>query len=387
MSHAPPLKYRNLECSGSGFTFSSHRRASPSTIGVDLGLQPRLTQSGRISKTRNVSKRSQRWWEAQVRLYGLKCNQWTIDGMKQVLESAVRKGLRVPDNLSSIEQKLNAKYHLLDREFQKRTADDRNEKWNALTSNVAKANLDPERFLRKLGLNGGVTALHGLRDRARFHQLAEKMGLVSQSTDGIEGGYGDRILVVGKKQEDVWQKIHRIDADIQSQKRAREHTRQKDINAAHQRVLQHGNDNDIRGMWYFEIPELTEIYGSGDITWEIAPPDGSGFRWASFDLVILEGVVRINWGGKWKGKEKRFTWRGTETGEGVIQFDDSSNGGTVTFTSANECIGKFWGAYGSFEFKGKKVSTESAVSNHECEERFECFNEEAYEYARVARWK
>ena len=79
-------------------------------------------------------------------------------------------------------------------------------------------------------------------------------------------------------------------------------------------------------------------------------------------------------------------WRGTETGEGEIQYDDS-NGGTITFTSANECIGTWWGAYGTFEFNGKKVSRDSAVSNSECEDRFESFNEEAYEYARVARWK
>ena len=60
-----------------------------------------------------------------------------------------------------------------------------------------------------------------------------------------------------------------------------------EIDTAHQRLVQDGNDNDIAGTWYFEMPELTENYQSGDITWEIARPDSSGFRWASFDLLIL----------------------------------------------------------------------------------------------------
>lgn len=185
---------------------------------------------------------------------------------------------------------------------------------------------------------------------------------------------------------DVAKAKPRIDAGIRSQKQPREHTRKKESNKDHQRSVQDGNDDDIAGTWQFDMPELTENYQSGDITWEIAQLDSSGFRWASFDLLILEGVVRINWDGKWKGKEKRFAWRGTETGEGEIQYSDS-NGGTITFTSANKCIGKWWGAYGTFEFKGKKVSKDATVSNNECKSMFESFNKDVYEYARVARWK
>ena len=121
--------------------------------------------------------------------------------MKEVLATAVRKGLQVPDDLSRVEQKLNAEYHVAEEEFQKRAADARNEKWKTLTSDVAKANLDPERFLRELETKGGVVALQGLHNRAGFHQLAEQMGLVSRSTDGLEGEYEDRILVVGKESE------------------------------------------------------------------------------------------------------------------------------------------------------------------------------------------
>ena len=77
MSHASSLKHGKLECSGSGFTFASHQRASPSTLAFDLGLQPRLTPSGRISKKQDRPKHPKSWWEAQVRLYGLKCTKWT----------------------------------------------------------------------------------------------------------------------------------------------------------------------------------------------------------------------------------------------------------------------------------------------------------------------
>jgi hypothetical protein len=105
MSHAPPLKYGKLECYGTGFTFSTHRCESPSALALELGLKPHLTPLGRISKRKHdPPKRSRSWWEAQVRLYGLKCSKWTIDRMKEVLRVALQKGLEVPDDLRRMEQ-------------------------------------------------------------------------------------------------------------------------------------------------------------------------------------------------------------------------------------------------------------------------------------------
>lgn len=288
-----------------------------------------------------------------------------------------------------MEQKLNEEYRAVDAEFQARAAQARDAKWATLTSDVAKADHDPERFLKQVKSDGGVKVLRGLHSRAHIHQTAERMGLFSQSTDGAGGGYGDRILVVGKNNDEVWREINRISSNVRSQILAEEVERENEIDEMHNELVKHGDGGDIGGTWHLDMPELTSMYQSGDVTWVIVSPDNSGHTWASFDLLILEGVVRIDWSSSksaWKGRERKFTWRGTETGEGEIQYDDSSNGGTVTFTSASTCGGTWWGAYGTFEFTGKKTSRQTSSVNA-LRDEYDGYNDEAYEYARVARWR
>jgi hypothetical protein len=389
MSHAPSLKHGKLECSGSGFTFCSHHREDSSSIAMEVGLQPRLTPSGRISKRQTVDKRPKSWWEAQVRLYGLKCSDWTINGMRAVLTAALQEGLEVPDDLSRLETNFNEEYRADDARFQARAAQARDRKWAALPSDVAKVDHDPERFLQQLRSDGGVKALRGLFHRAQFHSIAQRMGLFSQSTDGVGGGYDDRILVVGKDRDEVRREINRISTGVHAQLRADEVAQQIEIDQRHRNLVKRGDGGDIGGTWQLDMPELSRIYQSGDVRLIIASPDDSGYVWASFDLVILEGVVRIDWAGPrsgWKGKERKFRWKGTETGEGVIQYE-KSNGGTVTFTSASTCSGTWWGSYGTFEFTGKKISREMPASVDHLEDEFESYNEGAYEVARVSRWR
>lgn len=309
--------------------------------------------------------------------------------MKSALTVALMNGLEVSNDLNRVEQKLIEEYRTVDAEFQTRALEARDAIWATLTSDVAKANHDPERFLKQVGLEGGVKVLHGLNNRAQFHQIAERTGLFSKSTDGVGGGYSDRILVVGKDVDEVWDEINRISADVRAQLCANEVALQNKIDEMHRDLVKHGDGGDIGGTWHLDMPELSSSYKGGDITWIIASPDDSGYVWASFDLRILEGVVRINWPGPtsaWKGRERKFRWKGTETGEGVIQYD-SSNGGTVTFTSASTCSGTWWGNYGTFEFTGKKTSRQTSASVDDLEEEFESYNEAAYELARVARWR
>jgi len=388
MSHAPPLKHGKLECSASGFTFSSHGRETPSRIAIELGLQPRLTPSGRISKRKQIADQPKSWWEAQIRLYGLECSNWTVNGMKQILADALLKGLQVPDNLNILEQNLIRLYCAIDAEFQAALAEAEERKWNALPSDVHRANRDPERFLRQVLSDNSVKVLRGLDHRALFHQTAERLGLFSHSTDGVRGGYNDRILVVGRDRNQVWQEINRIAADVQAQVRVTQVARRRQVGGMH-RVVTQGGDADVGGTWQLEMPELTSVYQDGDIIWTItSPTTESPYVWASFDLLILEGVVRIDWYGQaeWIGHEKKFKWKGTETGEGVIQYD-GRNEGTVTFTSANTCRGVWRSDYGTFPFIGHKVSREIDVSVRKLENEFDGYNEAAYEYARVARWR
>jgi hypothetical protein len=389
MTQAPPVKHGKLDCDNHGFSFSSHRRESPGALALDLGLAQPRTPSGRISKRKHTpQKRSKGWWEAQVRLYGLKCSKWTIEGMKDVIKAALQReiNLEPPAELVKAEQRMKKEYDVVNVQFQRRAAVARNDKWNRLTTDVERANLDVERFLRELLTEGGIKVLRGLNNRAQLHHTAERMGLFSTSTDGVGESYDGRILVVGQDRDAVWQEIHQISAKVATQNQANKHARQQEVDAIHKSLVSHGDGGDIGGTWSLEMPKLTSEYQNGDIEMEIVKPDRSGHVWGSFDLVILEGIVRFDWSSPWKGREKKFTWRGRETGEGEIQYEDDSNTGQVTFSSASKCSGVWRSGYGDFEFTGKKVSNETSASVSRCEEEFECFNEEAYEYARVARW-
>ena len=187
--------------------------------------------------------------------------------MKEVLTVALQKGLEVSGDLSRMEQKLNEEYRAVDAEFQNRAAQARDAKWATLTSDVAKADHDPERFLKQVKSDGGVKVLRGLHNRAQIDQTAERMGLFSRSTDGAGGGYGDRILVVGRDNDEVWREIDRISSDVRSQMIAEEVERENEIDEMHNALVKHGDGGDIGGTWHLDMPELTSMYQSGDVTW------------------------------------------------------------------------------------------------------------------------
>ena len=133
-----------------------------------------------------------------------------------------------------------------------------------------------------------------------------------------------------------------------------------------QMLVEEGNDHDIAGTWYFEISGLMDMYYATDITWEIATYDGSGMRWASFDLPHLEGVLHFPWGRGWKRKERMFTARGT-TRNRAVDVDR----GAIIFISTTLCAGKWYGSMGEFDFTGKKVSRVMSKSYHELMEEYE----------------
>src|SRR6266496_3454360 len=120
MVNCPPLKYNRLDCSGNGFSFSSHYREPPCVIAAALGI-PSPQSSNGISKPKTSSPPLRSWWEAQVRLYGLKCERWTLDGMKTVLIKAVKDDkLKVSEDLTRMEKVYNERYNIENEAYQKR---------------------------------------------------------------------------------------------------------------------------------------------------------------------------------------------------------------------------------------------------------------------------
>jgi hypothetical protein len=230
--------------------------------------------------------------------------------------------------------------------------------------------------------------LRGVNYPSTVRQLAQTMGLFATFTDGVENDYASPILIIGTNEAEFLRKVKRVETLVQLEVESNERARQDKIDEMNQKLIDSGNDTDIAGSWAFTMPEFTDShsYKGEEIFWNIVPSDNSGYRWALFHLIIVQGIARIRVQSTWRGKQLKFAWRGTEAGEGVIEYDDHINVGTITFPSANTCYGEFCTGYGNFEFTGKKVGTETTADSLDCQNEFDGYTWEAYEYARIHRW-
>lgn len=110
---------------------------------------------------------------------------------------------------------------------------------------------------------------------------------------------------------------------------------------------------------------------------------------ANFKMDILEGTLRSGItlppeSAKFPVAKVSFTWRGYETGEGEIEFDDvDTNSGSFNFLSKTKLEGVLKSSFGNFPFTGCKVSREP-VDNRD--DKWDDYSEEAYEKARRRRW-
>jgi hypothetical protein len=101
------LKYREFECRGKGLTFSSHPRATQLEIMTALVEKHRANVDDSITKSsRGDEIYSKTWWEAQVRLYGLKCSDWTENGMMKTLMDAIITQFKPPAELVMMEKQI-----------------------------------------------------------------------------------------------------------------------------------------------------------------------------------------------------------------------------------------------------------------------------------------
>jgi len=132
------LRYKEFEYSGQGLTFANHRRADPKTI-VEALQTPNAPGFPKGKKCKG-------WRGAQVRLYGLKGKYWSVDGCRKVLQEALSKGpLNVPSSLKESEERLNKEYERRI-ELVKREAIERDEKYQAVTTDQEKARINLERL-------------------------------------------------------------------------------------------------------------------------------------------------------------------------------------------------------------------------------------------------
>jgi hypothetical protein len=421
VERAPSITSGPYECSGNGVTVFGHHRETPSVIATELGIHVhgrRTTANGGVSRRRNNPAKPATWWQAQILLYGLQCpaNAYgDIVAMKRVLFDAINDdNLRVPVELAQLEARENERYRLVNEEFQRQAEEERVAVYNALPSDAAKAKHDTGRFVRELAVQGGVKFLAGLdvHERLDIHRAAERLRLCTQSI----GDDRHRVLVIGRDRTEVWHEVNRLRRPPQQHPIFRPpaglHGVQRPPATNNGRVYDEEEDEededdedgededdededdwddedngvDIEGRWILEIPSLRNGYGQQDpFWWEINAPTHPETAWGSFDLGILEGITKINFEGQWIGRQLSFTWRGTETGEGVIQYLTYRGG--VTFTGQNTCYG-FWNSdYGNWNFTGSKMDENVADSAVQCRRRFDSLTEDAYELARISRWR
>ena len=205
----PPLVHGKFECVGDGLTVSGHKRVSQTGLEFALGIQKlgRILPNGREKII--VEKYPKAWWEAQVRLYGLKCTKWTVDGMKKVLFEAVKDGIEPTAEIKALEERLNKEYAESEKENSK--SDD----------NVYDPMKRTMEILRLTTMAANATA----EDRARMAN--EFMDCVSKTTEASK-------------------------------------TRQlAKMNREHEKLIKSadGPGTDVFGTWQLVCPDITEQWG------------------------------------------------------------------------------------------------------------------------------
>ena len=353
----PPLKYKEFECTGKGLTYCGHRRANTLSLKNALGLTNR----------RHPKRRSKEWWEAQIKLYDLSNSGRTVESMKETLvgelNNAGRGGIPVPVELKQIEERLDEAYEMLVVAYREKSR---------VEEETRRMRTELEQERRQPMDRGHANLNHGKGTFDSMPPLQASDGQItsSPSVEEVEDASGNKFDSRESKQS------------------------LKEITEMHQRCLRRGDGGYISGQWKFVCPELQEFdpdIDNGHMTWQIHPPSSAeDCIWVYFDAISMKGYMRIEWNPRnWKGKELKFIWRG-RAGESEIQYNDSSNHGTIIFQTTNECTGKFRCEYGGpWEFIGKKVEGKVSVTTppiEKCQRGFGKLTLEKYEKESHRRW-
>jgi hypothetical protein len=310
-----------FECAGQGLMVAGHKRASVAEI--KRTLPGKITKTTSKNKTgEKVEKQPKAWWEAQVRLYGLKCDKWTIGNMQAVLDVAIQtRTLEVPHYIRTLEKKLNKVYQNWDN-IEEISSDDGDD--SEIVTPDDSIVCDPGAKPGKLKL--GFCPTHNWHEK-------EKLGkaLVNRTIAKMNRDHG--LLLLSKE----------------------------------------GGGDDVFGTWQIHCPGIHESWPVWEdiekgMKWIIHPPlPDDTHSWVSFNQMVVEGVMGIEWSKKdlpkkdwfnWLNVKRGFRFRGHETGSYDFCCIDEGNLGWIMFTSEHECHGVFEVEFGEkpWEFTGKKVS-------------------------------
>ncbi|KAM3424514.1 hypothetical protein BST61_g6517 [Cercospora zeina] len=155
------------------------------------------------------------------------------------------------------------------------------------------------------------------------------------------------------------------------------------------------DDWDITGDWEIECEDLSDFFPgpSRELSMEISHDTARpGSYMATFDFSVIEGIMRISCPNKRKKTDRKlkgtYVYRGRETGEGMIDVGADRATYEIEFKNMGRRLeGEFEGyAVGSVRFTGEKVG-KGAQQRASSAAEWASYSEEAYEEARVDRWK
>lgn len=152
------------------------------------------------------------------------------------------------------------------------------------------------------------------------------------------------------------------------------------------------NSSELKGKFDIVAPGLSDEWPDcGDsFTFTISPSPGtSKHLWISFELGVVSGVMRstgpppttIN-------TPCDFTWRGTESGEGEMTFQDC-NVASVIFLGDGKIKGTISGdLFEDVDFVGKLKKKVAVLPKHvkEWKKTYRGINSESYRRAEKMRW-
>jgi hypothetical protein len=301
----PATVSKKFEYTDDGLTFSGHTRATPPELELALCSTVTSNVPGRGGENHTKS-----WWEAQIRLYGLKCSKWTIDEMKKVLHNAVKEGIEISPEIDALEKDVEAKHAKAEEATgRSKAAPDSLERQNETKKSTSIPNNATPTDRGKLAVN----TMETMAETSRARQL-ENMNRKHDKLVTSPGGAG----------------------------------------------------SDVFGTWQLDCPEVIEtwghnaIYKNSDIIWKIHPPaDQDAHLWCSVNHIVVEGVICMDWRNVQNPQSRKrcFIFRGRDAGEGDLLCDDDGNKGWVMFTSDHECHGEFEVLFidKPWSFTGKKI--------------------------------
>jgi len=141
----------------------------------------------------------------------------------------------------------------------------------------------------------------------------------------------------------------------------------------------------INGFYTVTCPYVTGQWGCRDLN--IIVCCDTQHVWCAYDFEAFIGIFLLDHRPVQASAEQiPVRWRGRETGEGEMTTGNT-NRGWISFLGGGRIEGCLE-IMGDFEFEGYKVEGAGPMRSARSErEEWESYNEEAYEYERVNRWR